>query len=175
MPAEHVVGTIEPSGTQPTMTRERIERFLRQPLVAVLSWVTPQGEVASSPIWYEYRDGKFYLASSSAFLKVRSMLKRPAVSLCVQDPEPPYRYVTIRAMAEVRTDPEGARALDGRLARHYLGRTAGRYYTEVVSPTYPGEGRLVVLTPTHISSMDGSAGMSPLVLLAMKSLRAVGL
>jgi PPOX class probable F420-dependent enzyme len=157
------------------MTPEAIERFLREPIVAVLSWLTPQGEVASSPIWYEYRDGKFYLASSSAFLKVRSMRKHPAVSLCVQDPAPPYRYVTVRATAEVQVEPEAARALDERLARHYLGQTGGRYYTETIAPTYPGEPRLVVLTPTHIASMDGSASMNPLALLAMKVVRGVGL
>jgi PPOX class probable F420-dependent enzyme len=160
MPIEHATGTVEPSPAQQPMTREAIQQFLQQPLVAVLSWLTPHREVASSPVWYEHREGKFYVASSSAFFKVRSILKHPAVSLCVQDPTPPYRYVAVRATAEVRADPEAARALDARLAQHYLGPSGARYYTEVVAPTYPGEQRLVVLTPTHITSMDGGAGMS---------------
>ncbi len=174
MPTEQTFGTESP-GTQRAMTPEEMARFLRQPIVAVLSWITPKGEAASSPIWYEYRDGRFYLASSSAYLKVRSMLKNPAVSLCMQDPAPPYRYVTIRATAVVRTDPEAARALDARLARRYLGRTAGRYYTDTLAPTYPGEPRVVELTPTHISSVDGNARINPVVLIAMKAIRAVGL
>ena len=159
MSAEKPTGT-EPSQPQQSMTRKAIEEFLAQPVVAVLSWLTPRGEIASSPVWYEYRDGKFYLASSSVFAKVRAMRKRPMVSLCVQDPAPPYRYVTVRARAEVRADPETARALDARLARHYLGEAGGRFYTEVIAPTYPGEPHLVVLTPTHTASMDGAAGMS---------------
>ena len=175
MTAERAPGASERPGTQEPMACEAVEQFLRQPNVAVLSWVTPKGDVASSPIWYEYRDGKFSLATSSAFLKARSMVKNPAVSLCVQDPAPPYRYVTIRATARVHADPEAARALDARLARHYLGRIGGRYYTATVSPTAPGEGRLVELTPTRVSSFDGGAGINPVALMAMRAIRAVGL
>jgi PPOX class probable F420-dependent enzyme len=160
--------------TQPTMSREEIERFLQQPLVGILSWLTPKGEVASSPVWHELRDGKIRIASSSAFAKVRAIAKNPAVSFCVQDPEPPYRYVTIRATVVVHADPAASHALDTRLAVHYLGPAGGKYYTEVVAPTYPGEGRVLELTPTHVSSMDGTAGMDPKVLAAMRAARAAG-
>src|SRR5262245_3034647 len=92
-----------------TMAREEIERFLTQPLVGILSWTTPKGEVASSPVWHEYRDGKIWIASSSAFAKARAIAKNPAVSFCVQDPEPPYRYVSMRATRseERRVGKEG--------------------------------------------------------------------
>jgi len=160
--------------TQPTMPREEIEHFLALPLVGILSWVTPRGEVASSPVWHEYREGQIRIASSSAFAKVRAITKNPAVSFCVQDPEPPYRYVAIRATAVVHADPDTAHALDARLAVHYLGPAGGKYYTEVIAPTYPGEGRLLELTLGHVSSMDGTAGMDPAVLAAMRAARKAG-
>src|SRR5215470_12048415 len=162
-----------PETNQP-MARDEIERFLTQPLVGILSWTTLKGEVASSPVWHEYRDGRIRIATSSAFAKARAIAKNPAVSFCVQDPEPPYRYVAIRATAVVRADPAAARALDERLAVHYLGAAGGRYYIEHIAPTYPGEGRLLELTPTHVSSMDGTAGMDPAVLAAMRAARAAG-
>lgn len=143
--------------TQPAMSAEEIERFLREPRVGILGWTTLAGELASSPVWHEYRDGTIRIASSSAFAKVRAITRNPAVSFCVQDPEPPYRYVAIRATAVVHVDPDGAHALDTRLAVHYLGPAGGRYYSEVIAPTYPGEGRLIELTPRHVSSMDGTA------------------
>lgn len=157
-----------------TMAPDEIERFLRQPLVGILGWVTPTGALASSPVWHEYRDGKIWIASSSAFAKARSIAKRPAVSFCVQDPEPPYRYVSVRATAVVHADKDGAHALDARLAVRYLGPAGGRYYIEHIAPTYPGEGRLLELTPTRVSSMDGTAGMDPAVLAAMRAARAAG-
>ena len=175
MQADHATSKPEPQATQQPMPREAIERFLQQPIVAILSWLNPSGDVASSPVWFEYRDGKIYVASSSAFAKVRAMRRNPRVSFCVQDPEPPYRYVTIRATATVRADPEAARALDERCAYRYLGRTAAGYYLQTMATSYPGESRLVELTPTHVSSMDGSSGINTVMLLAMKTLRMVGL
>jgi PPOX class probable F420-dependent enzyme len=160
--------------TNQAMAGDEIERFLALPLVGVLSWTTATGEVASSPVWHEYRDGRIWIASSSAFGKVRSIAKSPAVSFCVQDPEPPYRYVSMRASARVHADKEAAHALDARLAVCYLGPAGGRYYTEFIAPTYPGEGRLLELTPTHVSSMDGTAGMDPATIEAMRAARAAG-
>ena len=156
------------------MSREEIDRFLTLPLVGILSWVMPKGGVASSPVWHEYRDGTIRIASSNAFAKVRAIAKNPAVSFCVQDPEPPYRYVAIRATAVVHADKDAAHALDTRLAVHYLGPAGGKYYTEVIAPTDPGEGRVLELTPVHVSSMDGTAGMDPAVLAAMRAARKAG-
>ena len=167
------MATDQPQTNQP-MAREEIERFLNQPLVGILSWTTLKGDVASSPVWHEYRDGKIWIASSSAFAKGRAIAKNPAVSFCVQDPEPPYRYVSIRATAVVHPDKDAAHALDSRLAIRYLGPSGGRYYNEFIAPTYPGEGRLLELTPKHVSSMDGTAGMDPSVLAAMRAARAAG-
>src|SRR5262245_22393504 len=107
--------------TQPAMTADAIDAFLREPRIGVLGWTTADGGVASSPVWYQWRDGVITIASSSAFDKVRAIRRRPAVSFCVQDPAPPYRYVTLRAHAEVRDDPAASKALDAALAVHYLG------------------------------------------------------
>ncbi len=164
----------ERAQTSPAMAPDEIERFLALPLVGILGWVTPKGGVASSPVWHEARDGKIRIASSSSFAKVGAIAKNPAVSFCVQDPEPPYRYVAIRATAVVHVDPDAAHALDSRLAVHYLGPAGGRYYMEVIAPNYPGEGRVLELTPTHVSSMDGTAGMDPAVLAAMRAARNAG-
>ena len=166
-------GTSEPQQT--AMSPEAMARFLLRPRVAVLSWVTSEGEVVSTPVWFDYRDGKFFAHSMSGSLKVRSILKNPNVSLCVQDPEPPYRYVTVRAQARVIADPEAGYQLDKQLARRYLGRMGGRFYIERVYPTFPGQSRILELLPTKVSSVNGSAGINPALVLAMRTLRKAGL
>ena len=151
-----------------------LARFVAQPLIAVLSWVTPKGEVASTPVWHEYRDGKFLIHSMSASQKNRSILKNPNVSLCIQDPAPPYRAVTVRAQARVIDDAKVGYELDQRLAQRYLGRVGGRYYIQNVYPTFPGESRILELTPTRVSSFDGSAGINPAAVFAMRAMRKLG-
>jgi PPOX class probable F420-dependent enzyme len=151
-----------------------LARFVAQPWIAVLSWVTPKGEVVSTPVWHEYRDGTFLIHSMSASRKNRSILKNPNVSLCIQDPAPPYRAVTVRAQAKVIEDAKAGYELDQRLARRYLGRAGGRYYIQNVYPTFPGESRILELTPTSISSFDGSAGINPAAVFAMRAMRKLG-
>jgi PPOX class probable F420-dependent enzyme len=158
------------------MSRERMELFLREPIVAVLSWVTSKGRVASSPVWFEYRAGKFFLHVMTESSKARAMLANPSMSLCIQDPEPPYRYVTVSGMARVIEDSsKEALALDRRLARRYLGRIGGNYYLEKLYPTFPGESRLVEIEPAHISSIDGTAAMNGVALMGMRTMRRLGL
>ncbi|MEX1255459.1 MAG: pyridoxamine 5'-phosphate oxidase family protein [Dehalococcoidia bacterium] len=151
-----------------------LARFVAQPWIAVLSWVTPKGEVTSTPVWQEYRDGKFLVHSMSTSQKNRAILRNANVSLCIQDPAPPYRAVTVRAQARVIDDAKAGFDLDQRLARRYLGRAGGRYYIQNVYPTFSGESRILELTPTSVSSFDGSAGINPAAVFAMRAMRKLG-
>jgi PPOX class probable F420-dependent enzyme len=156
------------------MSPGELAGFVAQPLIAVLSWVTPKGEVASTPVWHEYRDGTFLIHSMSKSQKNRAILKNPNVSLCIQDPAPPYRAVTVRAQARVIEDAKAGYELNQRLARRYLGRVGGRYYIQNVYPTLQGESRILELTPTRMSSFDGSAGINPAAVFAMRAMRKLG-
>ena len=170
--------TISAPASEPLQTPfsdAALKRFLARPVVAVLSWLTKRGEVVSSPVWYEYRDGKFYLHAVDESLKVRSMRRNPAVALLMQDAAPPYRYVSVRATAAIIEDTGAGHDLDERLARRYLGRTGGNYYMKNVYPNFPGKSVLVELTPTRISTVDGTADINPAILVAMKAIRAVGM
>lgn len=159
---------------QTAMSPSDLARFVAQPLIAVLSWVTPKGEVASTPVWHEYRDAKFLVHSMSASQKNRSILKNPHVSLCIQDPAPPYRCVTVRAQVRVIEDAKAGYELDQRLARRYLGRVGGRFYIQNVYPTLAGESRILELTPTRVSSFDGSAEINLAAVFAMRAMRKLG-
>ena len=160
---------------QTPLSEAALKRFLAGPVVAVLSWITQKGEVASSPVWYEHRDGKFYLHAIDHSFKVRSMRRNPNVALVMQDAAPPYRYVSIRATARIVDDAVATRALVTRLARRYLGRVGGNYYLKSIYAPFEEESRLVELTPTSMTSVDGTAEMHPAALIAMKAIRAVGL
>src|SRR5437899_9418431 len=168
---EEKTASAKPPPPDATMPRDRMDRFLRKPIVAVLSWVTAKGSPVSSPVWFEYRDSKFYLHAMTETSKVRSMLKNPSVALCIQDPTPPYRYVTVRASARVIDDSKAGYELDRRLARKYLGRIGGRYYIERVYPTFPGESRVVELTPTSMPSLDGTTAVPLAAIVGMRVIR----
>ena len=154
------------------MVQDKRERFLGRASIAVLTWVGAAGEPAATPVWYRYRDGKFLVHTMHPTAKTRAIARNASVCLCVQDPEPPYRYVTVWGEAKMSTGP-AAYALEEYLAYHYLGRLGGRYYLRNLVPTMKGEHTLIEITPARMSSLDGSEGISPVTLALMRALRKV--
>jgi PPOX class probable F420-dependent enzyme len=74
-----------------------------------------------TPIWFN-TDGEYILINSAAGrIKDRNMRARPAVAMCIADPDDPYRYVQIQGkVVEYTTD--GADAHIDALAYKYLGK-----------------------------------------------------
>ena len=164
-------GYPEPIG----MNRSELERFLAEPRVAVMSWVTPMGEVVATPIWFAYRAGAFLIHTNHPSSKTQAILKNDQVALAIQDEAPPYRYVTVRGQARLRQEPEEALRLYEELARAYFGRLGAGFYLRRALSDYAGEHVIIEVTPTKINAMDGHAAVNPIQLLAMRALRKLGL
>jgi len=88
------------------------------------------GSILVNPVWCDY-DGKYVVFNTAVDrLKDRALRRDPAVTLCLSDPENPYRYLEIRGKVEEITE-EGAEAHIDKLAKKYTGadrygnRTAG--------------------------------------------------
>ncbi|EFK99806.1 conserved hypothetical protein [Streptomyces sp. SPB78] len=120
--------------------------LLARPLYAVLATTDGDGAPATSVVWYGLDGDDIVVSSQEGRLKVRNAQRRPAVSLCVYDPEDPQRYVEVRGTALVSED-EG-RALAVRLAERYAGPGAGEDFLK-----QPPEDIRVVLriTPERVT------------------------
>ncbi len=169
--------TVIQAGTPqaPGMKPPEFERFLAQRRVAVLSWATPLGETVSTPIWFTYRGGAFLLHTNHPSLKTRAILKNSQVALVIQDEAPPYRYVSVRGQARLRQEPEEALRLYEEQARAYFGKLGGGVYLRRSLADYAGEHVIIEVTPTKISTLNGSAALGPLQLLALRAARKLGL
>jgi PPOX class probable F420-dependent enzyme len=120
--------------------------LLARPLYAVLATTGADGAPATSVVWYGLEGDELVVSSQQGRLKVRNAEQRPAVSLCVYDPDDPERYVEVRGTVRVAED-EG-RAVAVRLAERYLGPGAGEEYAGL-----PPENVRVVLriTPERVT------------------------
>ena len=104
------------------MTRPEREAFLAEPRVAVLSVAGEEGRPPlAGPSFYAYEPGGeltfFTNTGRHRARKVGRIEATGRVSLTVQDPEPPYRYVTVEAAvagAERRPPAERIVAVAGR-------------------------------------------------------------
>jgi PPOX class probable F420-dependent enzyme len=118
--------------------------LLEQRLVAVLATYRRDGGVLLSPVWHEWRDGGFDLATGAGDVKVRHLRRDPRASIAVYEQVPPYRGVELRAHARLVT--EGAHDAAVRLAVRYLGKEQGEAYVaagadDVLIRLEPGELR----------------------------------
>ncbi len=86
---------------------------------AQLATLMPDGSPQVTPVWFDL-DGDFVRVNSAkGRQKDLNMRREPRVSLCLMDPENPYRYLEIRGRV-VRVTEDGADAHIDKLARKYL-------------------------------------------------------
>jgi PPOX class probable F420-dependent enzyme len=137
-----------------SMSQAEREQFLAGLHVGVLSVAAGDGAgPLTIPVWYAYEPGGLVSVSTD-----RSTRKAVAIgaagrfSLCAQDEQPPYKYVTVEGPAAV--EPA---TLDERraLARRYLGPADG----DAFIATEAGDGAdaiMIRMTPEHWLAADFS-------------------
>lgn len=131
------------------MTHEIPEKFrdlFAKKSFAHLATLMPDGSPQVTPVWCEW-DGRHILVNSArGRRKDRNLRRDPRVSLSIQDPDNPYRYLEVRGRV-VEVSEQGADAHIDRLAKKYLG-------VEKYPLRTPGEVRVLYrIEPAHTSSM----------------------
>jgi uncharacterized protein len=142
----------------PKLSKEEREAFLAQPHIAVLSVANDEGRPPlSMPVWYGYQPGGeitvFTGSQGARPRKTRLIRQAGVVSLCVQQPQPPYKFVTVEG-AVVRYDqPPGAEQMLAIVSR-YLPEQQARGYVQA-EIEHPGPGLvLFAIRPQRWLSAD---------------------
>lgn len=126
----------------PAMTPQELQAFLAQPLVASFCTLGADGAPRVAPVWFQYQDGRFYVWTDNASVKLRNVLRDPRVALCIASHDEPYRYVVARGVAEVVRDGVAARAVA--IAQRYYGPERGTAYGGQAAD---GGSSIIVVTP----------------------------
>jgi nitroimidazol reductase NimA-like FMN-containing flavoprotein (pyridoxamine 5'-phosphate oxidase superfamily) len=141
-----------------SMSHAEREQFLAEAHVGVLSVdAGPGSGPLAIPVWYGYEPGGPVSVSTD-----RSTRKAVAIgaagrfSLCAQDEQPPYKYVTVEGPAVIEPATlEERRAL----ARRYLGPADGDAFIDAETGAEAGTGAdaiMIRMTPQHWLAADFS-------------------
>ena len=124
---------------------EKYLDLFSKPAFAHLGTLMRDGSPQVTPVWVDY-DGKYVRVNSAlGRVKDKNMRRDPHVSLSIQDPENPYRYLEIRGKV-VEITQNGADDLINKLSQKYLGKPVYPYRK-------PGEVRVIYkIEPQKISS-----------------------
>ena len=120
--------------------------LLEKPAFGNLGTLMKDGRPQVTPVWVDY-DGKYVrINSAKGRVKDKNMRRDPRVSIALQDPANPYRYMEIRGKV-VEITENGADDHINELSKKYLGK-----------PVYPfrkpGEVRVIYkIEPEKVSVM----------------------
>jgi PPOX class probable F420-dependent enzyme len=125
---------------------EKYIDLFKKPAFGNLGTLMKDGSPQVTPVWVDY-DGKHVrFNSAKGRIKDKNIRRDPRISITLQDPENPYRYLEIRGKV-VEITEKGADAHIDSLAKKYLGKDVYPY-------RQPGEVRVTyVIEPNSFSSM----------------------
>jgi PPOX class probable F420-dependent enzyme len=113
---------------------------------AHVATLMPDGTPQVTPVWVDYDGTHIIINSARGRQKDKNLRRSPNVSLSIQDPANPYRYLEVRGPV-VEITEEGADEHIDKMAKKYMGvdRYPGRG---------PGEVRVIYkIEPQHFTSM----------------------
>ena len=133
------------------MNDEERDNFLNEIRVGVLAIERDDKGPLCAPIWYRYStDLGFEIAMAYDSAKSILLRRHGAATICVQDEQLPYRYVTAEGQATVELmTPEERDEVLRDIAIRYLGEQLGNQYADA----FPGhEEAKVTIKPRRWNS-----------------------
>ena len=114
---------------------------------AKLAVVRRNGAPHVAPVWVDLDGDQVVFMTSADTIKGKAILRDPRVSLCFDDEEPPFSFVTIAGTATTSTDPDELLSWGTRIGGRYMGaEEAERYGRRTAVPPE----MVVRVTPDHV-------------------------
>lgn len=128
-----------------TIAQQYLDLFQKKSF-AHLATLMADGRPQVTPVWCDFDGAYVRINSAKGRVKDRNMRRDPRVTLSIQDPDNPYRYLEVRGRV-VEITEEGADAHIDSLAKKYLG--VDKYPYRI-----PGEIRVIYkIQPERTSAM----------------------
>jgi PPOX class probable F420-dependent enzyme len=127
-------------------TLEKYSDLFHKKAFANLSTLMKDGSPQVTPVWFDYDGSHIRVNSALGRVKDKNIRRDPRVSMSIQDPDNPYRYLEIRGKV-IDITHQGADDHIDSLAQKYLGQAKYPY-------RQPGEVRVLYkIEPQKLSSM----------------------
>jgi hypothetical protein len=129
-----------------TLPQQYLDLFQKKAFAHLATLMT-DGWPQLTPVWCDFDGTHVRINSAKGRVKDRNMRRDPRVTLEVQDPDNPYRYLQVRGRV-VEITEEGADAHIDSLAKKYLGVDKYPY-------RQPGETRVIYKIEPQRASVMG--------------------
>ena len=128
------------------IAQEYLDLFQKKAF-AHLATLMPDGRPQVTPVWCDFDGTYVRINSAKGRVKDRNMRRDPRVTLSIQDPENPYRYIQVYGRVVEMTEEGADRHIDS-LAKKYLG-------VDTYPNRRPGETRILYKIQPERTSVMG--------------------
>jgi PPOX class probable F420-dependent enzyme len=87
----------------------------------MLAFLASDGRPLVTPVWFVVDNGELVFNTERRTPKGRALERDPRVTICVDDPHPPYSFVQVQGVATVTEDPKDVLAIATRTGARYMG------------------------------------------------------
>jgi PPOX class probable F420-dependent enzyme len=137
------------------LTDDVVEFLMSGTRTGMLGYLSSGGRPLVAPVWFIVEAGELVFNTGRDTAKGRALARDPRVTLCVDDPCPPYSFVQVQGEASTSEDPE--QLLD--TATRIGGRYMGAERAEEFGRRNGAPGELVVrVKPTKVISAFNVVG-----------------
>ena len=113
-----------------------------------LATLMPDGRPQVTPMWCDYDGTHVLLNTARGRQKDKNIRRDPRITLCIPDPDNPYRYLEVRGRV-IEITEKGADEHINKLAKRYLG-------VDLYPYRQPGEVRLLLkVQPNRVRTYGG--------------------
>ena len=128
------------------MTPEEMDAFMREPRIANIATLRPDGSPHVTPVWHHYAGERVIVLCEQSAVKLRNLRRDPRVSVCIATDDEPYMYVLVDGTVAISEDriPE----LVHSMAVRYMGQEEGERYTDRLLEEL--RFSVITITPTKV-------------------------
>ena len=131
---------------------QRREFLLAGTRTAIVSTVRADGRPHAAPVWFVLDGDVVVFNTGAATVKGRNLARTGLATITVDDPTPPFAFVTMEGTVELADNPPESLTWATAIGDRYMGADLGEQFGR--RNAVPGE-YLVRFTPTRISALTG--------------------
>lgn len=132
---------------------DRIIEFLSAGTrTGMLGFVASDGRPLVTPVWFVVDDGQLVFTTSRHTSKGLAIQRDPRVTICVDDPHPPYSFVQVQGVVTVSDNPPEVLDIATRTGARYMGADRADEFGR--RNAVPGEVAVWVRPTKIISGFD---------------------
>ena len=141
-----------PENMSPEQRREFLAHGTRH---AVVATIRPDGRPHAVPVWFALDGDDILINFGQDTVKGRNLLADPRATVVVEDPAPPFAFVSVEGVADLLSDPDEIREGSLKIAHRYLPAEQVDGWVEYA--TSPGKV-IARIRPTRMIGVDKVGG-----------------